>query len=326
MKYIVWVLLTAATMQAYAQDEKVIDAGMVYRWEYYYNAGKYDSIYTLLGDNMKKAIELENIVTFFTNVKVKAGNVQRHRYVGYEASMSGYVVTAEKANFRLDIAVDEQKKLFTALRITEMQTLAAAVLPTPKRNSTPMQLPFNGKWTVVWGGDTKEDNYHVVSNAQKNAFDMVMTDDKGSSYKNMGNNNEDYYAWGQKIVAPCNGTVVTVIDGIKDNKPGERNEAHVTGNSVTINAGANEYVLIAHLQYKSMKVKEGDKVTKGQLLGLCGNTGNSTEPHLHMHLMNSEDLNIATGIKCYFEYITVTDVKKTEFSPIRGQQVENINK
>lgn len=69
---------------------------------------------------------------------------------------------------------------------------------------------------------------------------MVVNDAKGNSFKTDGRTNEDYYAFGQEIVAPCNGEVVLVVDGVKDNKPGERNPMYVPGNTVMVKTANNE--------------------------------------------------------------------------------------
>ena len=62
-------------------------------------------------------------------------------------------------------------------------------------------MPFQDEWTVTWGGDTAELNYHVENKAQKNAFDFVVTDEDGKSYKSDGKTNEDYYAFGKKLIS-----------------------------------------------------------------------------------------------------------------------------
>ena len=62
---------------------------------------------------------------------------------------------------------------------------------------------------------------------------------------------------------------------------------------------------------------------KRELLGLCGNSGNSSEPHLHFHLQNVEDINIATGAKSYFEEIYVNGVLKKDYSPIKNEKIKN---
>jgi murein DD-endopeptidase MepM/ murein hydrolase activator NlpD len=181
-------------------------------------------------------------------------------------------------------------------------------------------LPFNEEWTVFWGGDTKEQNYHVAYKSQKNAFDMIITNAAGKSHKNDGKNNEDYYAFGKDLIAPASGEVVLVVDGVKDNKPGVTNPNYVPGNTVIIKTSNNEYLFFAHFKQHSIKVQQGQKVQQGDVLGLCGN---SSEPHLHFHIQNVEDMNIATGAKAYFEEILVNGELIKEHSPVKFEKVKN---
>ena len=67
----------------------------------------------------------------------------------------------------------------------------------------------------------------------------------------------------------------------------------------------------------SIKVTEGQKVKQGQILGLCGNSGNSSEPHVYFHIQNVENMNIATGVKCYFDTLIVNGQIKTDYSSIK---------
>jgi murein DD-endopeptidase MepM/ murein hydrolase activator NlpD len=97
----------------------------------------------------------------------------------------------------------------------------------------------------------------------------------------------------------------------------------VPGNAVTIKTVNNEYLFFGHFKQNSIVVKQGQKVNQGQLLGLCGNSGNSSEPHLHFHIQNVEDMNVATGIKSYFDKILVNGEAKTNYSPIQHQKVKN---
>src|SRR5699024_1052259 len=110
-----------------------------------------------------------------------------------------------------------------------------------------------------------------------------------------------YYAFGKEIIAPCDAKVVLVVDGVKDNKPGVMNPIYLPGNTVILKTANNEYLFFAHFKQHSIVVEQDDEVKQGQLLGLCGNSGNSSEPHLHFHIQNAENMNRATGIKCYFE-------------------------
>jgi len=134
---------------------------------------------------------------------------------------------------------------------------------------------------------------------------------------------EDYYTFGKELIAPCDGEIVLVVDGIKDNKPGELNPMYAPGNSVIIQTDKNEYLFFAHFKQNTIKVKQGQKVKQGELLGLCGNSGNSSEPHLHFHIQNVEDINAATGVKCYFDKLNVNGQIKTDYSPIKNEKISN---
>ena len=236
-----------------------------------------------------------------------------------KGSYAQYKTEFENTTYALNISIDKESKingLFVKAFIDE-------TIPKIERNSTKLDLPFKEKWTVVWGGDTKELNYHVESEMQKNAFDIVVFGKNGRTFKNKGLVNEDYYAFGKELISPCDGEVVNVIDGVLDNeKVGEMNEKDVTGNTVVIKTANNEFLFLCHFKLNSIKVKFGDKVTKGQLLGLCGNSGRSSEPHLHFHIQNTKNINSGTGIKCYFEKILVNGVEKLDYSPIQNEKIE----
>lgn len=189
------------------------------------------------------------------------------------------------------------------------------------RNQTKLSLPFKGEWTVFWGGDTKELNYHVDHAAQKHAFDMIILDETGRSFKTNGRTNEDYYAFDQELIAPCDAEVVLVVDGIKDNTPGEMNPTYAPGNTVVLKTTNKEYLFFAHFKQHSISVKQGQKIKQGEPLGLCGNSGNSSEPHLHFHIQNDEDVNKAIGAKCYFEKLIVNGEVQKDYSPIKGDKI-----
>ena len=197
--------------------------------------------------------------------------------------------------------------------------------PILVRNESNLILPFEGEWWVFWGGDTKEENYHVESNAQKGAFDFLIKDQEGKSFRNEGKTNEDYYAFGKRIISPSDGEVVLVVDGVKDNIPGKLNPIYLPGNTVIIKTDNNEFLFFAHFIKNSIAVSEGQIVKQGDLLGLCGNSGNSSEPHLHFHIQNVEDMNEATGAKAYFKKILVDGKIKRDYSPVRNEKVRNAN-
>ena len=270
--------------------------------------------------NMQNALPLEKTNEFLTGLKAQAGQITKRQFIKYaNGTVAVYKTNFEQALFTLNISLDNNSKingLFIKPFVDETQ-------PKLLRNTTKLILPFKDEWTVIWGGDTKELNYHVVSPAQKNAFDIVITDAKGNSYKTDGKTNEDYYAFGKELIAPCDGEVVLVVDGVKDNIPGQMNTFNVGGNTVIIKTANKEFLVLCHFKHQSIKVKEGQKIKQGELLGLCGNTGNSSEAHLHFHIQNIEDLNTATGVKCYFEKLSVNGQVKQNYSPIKNEKIKN---
>ncbi|MEO7210195.1 MAG: peptidoglycan DD-metalloendopeptidase family protein [Chitinophagaceae bacterium] len=302
------------------QAEKLTYKNTVQKFEIFYNFNEYDSIFNLFADVMKNALPLEKTNEFLAGLYTQAGKILTHEFTGYEnGSYGSYKTTFEKGIFTLNISMDNEDKI-NGLYIKPFEDNTQ----TTQRNTTKLALPFHGSWFVVWGGDTKELNYHVQNRAQKNAFDILQVDSSGKSYRTDGKTNEDYYAFGKEIIAPCNGKVVQVVNGVKDNIPGEMNTYDVGGNTVIIKTANDEYLVFCHFKHNSIVVKEGLDVRQGELLGLCGNTGNSSEPHLHFHIENVENMNKATGIKCFFDQIMVNGQLKKDYSPIQNDHIENI--
>jgi hypothetical protein len=109
-----------------------------------------------------------------------------------------------------------------------------------------------------------------------------------------------FYGYGADVIAVADGRVVDTLDGVPENVP--RIDGKVItpvsltdrtnpGNMVALEIGKGQYAFYAHLQPGSLRVKEGDRVRKGQLLGKLGNSGNSGGPHLHFQVCNSPQLN-----------------------------------
>jgi murein DD-endopeptidase MepM/ murein hydrolase activator NlpD len=302
-----------------AQTEKTGYKIVADQFEQNYNAAKYDSIFSMFSAEMQQALPLDKTIDFLKDLAAGAGQITKRQFIKYESgSYASYKTNFEKVLYALNISVDGNSKINGLF----VKPFTADNLPVIERNTTSMVLPFKDEWTVIWGGDTKELNYHVESQAQKNAFDIVITDTGGKSYKTDGIKNEDYYAFGKELFAPCDGEIVLAVDGVKDNKPGEFNPVYIPGNTVIIKTGNNEYLFFAHFKQCSIKVTEGQKVKKGQLLGLCGNSGNSSEPHLHFHLQNTENMNVATGVKCYFDKLVVNGVPKSGYSPVKNDKIK----
>jgi Membrane proteins related to metalloendopeptidases len=321
MKIIILVLsLTLSISNIYAQTEKATYKTIADKFEIYYNQDKYDEIFNLFSNEMRTAFPLDKTKDFLMKLKDQVGQIVARDFDKYQSSYASYKTKFERALFTLNISIDNEQHINGLF----MKPFEPDNLPNIVRNITKLTLPFKGEWMVMWGGDTKELNHHFESKAQKNAFDIIIKDKNGKSYKTDGITNEDYYAFGREIIAPCNGEIVLVVDGIKDNKPGTLNPIYVPGNTVILRTDNNEYLFFAHFKQHTIKVTQEQKVIEGQLLGLCGNSGNSSEPHLHFHIQNVEDMNVATGVKFYFNKILVDGIIKTDYSPIRNEKIQSV--
>jgi len=147
--------------------------------------------------------------------------------------------------------------------------------------------------------------------AQRFAIDWVKISDEDKTYKGDSLKNESYHAEGLDALAVANGTVVEVKDSIPENVPGINSRAvpitleTVGGNHVIIDIGGGYYAFYAHLKPGSLKVKLGDKVKRGQVIGLVGNTGNSTEPHLHFHVADANSPLGSEGVPYRLDFEVV---------------------
>jgi murein DD-endopeptidase MepM/ murein hydrolase activator NlpD len=184
------------------------------------------------------------------------------------------------------------------------------------KQQTELYPPFKGTWTVLAGGEFREGTVQNNLLQQQYAYEFSAKDTLGSRYKNDGKANEDYFGYGKEVLAPANGTVVEAIDGIRENSPGSRNPYAPIGNTIIIQHSNREYSVLAFLKQGSIRVRVGDKVTRGQVIAQCGGSGSATEPVIHYHLQDSPYLQTAKGIKFYFERAMVTKEGKKELKLI----------
>jgi urea transporter len=143
-----------------------------------------------------------------------------------------------------------------------------------------VHLPFSGRWTV-WQSFNGEWTH---KGPWKYALDFVITDEEGKSYRGDGMRLEDYYAFGKPVLSPVDGEVVSVVSNLPDNPVGSADRENNWGNYVVIYDYRGFYVLLSHFKQNSIRVKPGDRVVRGALLGLCGNSGYSPQPHIHLHV------------------------------------------
>lgn len=146
--------------------------------------------------------------------------------------------------------------------------------------------------------------------AQRYAVDYEQLDADSRIYSGEKEDLDSYTIYGQKAIAAADGTVVKVIDGLPEQEPGVFPEGisldEADGNSVILDLGGGNYALYAHFQPGSVRVQEGDRVNRGDVLALVGNSGNSLAPHLHFHVMSSPLSLASNGLPYIVDSFTAT--------------------
>lgn len=164
-----------------------------------------------------------------------------------------------------------------------------------------VRLPSDAPLVVAWGGDTPRLNYHTIFPNARWAYDlMVEPAFTGSTQLT------DYGCWGVPIVAPTAGEVVVAHDGEADVPIGHERAAGAPhqGNHIFMRIAGGTFLAIGHLQQHSLAVEVSDFVEEGELLGRCGNSGSSSEPHIHIHHQRQDPRQVpselAEGLPLYF--------------------------
>ena len=150
--------------------------------------------------------------------------------------------------------------------------------------------PFEGEWLVLQGGYSPLQSHHLSAYNQHFAVDMVHLDD-GRIFTD-GTGNAGVNSWEQPLVSPVDGTVVVARGDMEDSEGLNlvTDVADAAGNVVIIELDNGLFVVLAHLRQGTLRVSEGDRVRTGDPLGLVGNSGNTTMPHLHLQVQTHIDL------------------------------------
>jgi urea transporter len=189
--------------------------------------------------------------------------------------------------------------LFTQFFRLRMQAVKLTLTPlqhySPERNlyqflnseerlhelkHTKLNLPFMGTWMVSQGYDgeiTHKEGWN-------NALDFVILDEDDKTYHLPGFEPSDFYCFNKPVLACADGTVEEVVAHIEDNPIGIINTTENWGNSIVIKHAEGLYSQVSHLKKNSAKVKKGDFVKQGDIIGACGSSGRSPEPHLHFQV------------------------------------------
>lgn len=139
---------------------------------------------------------------------------------------------------------------------------------------------------------------------ERYAIDYVQLNDENRLFSGPLNENSSYPYFGDPIYSAAAGKVVRVRDGLPEQTPGSLPEGATLqstgGNHVVVNIGNGRFAFYAHLQPGSVRVKKGQKIKSGKILGKLGNTGNTDAAHLHFHIMDSPSPLQSNGLPFVF--------------------------
>ncbi len=279
------------------------------------NAGDAEALFARFAPEMKQQVPLAAVQAMLPGLIGARGKLGAATPLAAEQDQGTFTVAAERGAWEVMIALDAEGAI-AGLKFSEPGDAP------PVARSAPLGLPFRGRWLVVWGGDTPALNHHIEHASQRRAADLVIVDDAGQSFRGEGRALGDYYAYGQEVLAMAEGVVTTAIDGVPDAPIGETNPYVAPGNLVTLRHAGELYSTYAHLIPGSLKVKVGDRVRRGQVLARCGNSGNSTEPHLHVQVQDGPRFEKSWGVEMVFAEVTLTrsgaDERRPDHVPVKG--------
>jgi hypothetical protein len=218
---------------------------------------------------------------------------------------------------------------------------ADAYRPDPSAPPIVLTLPFRGRWLARNTPARRVPSHGTHFLGQGFAVDFAAVDARRRTAAVVDWRSviavepaERFFAFGAPILAPAAGEVVAVHDGEADHAA-RRSPAVVlpylltqgsrlaeglgaiVGNHVIFALGrAGPYVLLAHLRAGSARVQPGQSVTEGQAIAACGNSGNSTQPHVHLQVMDSPDLLTARGLPLAFRSYRAWDSNGRELGMV----------
>lgn len=156
-----------------------------------------------------------------------------------------------------------------------------------------LEFPLRtGRFMITQGGNTSALNHHYKNPAQKFALDIVKVNKFGFRASSLlPSELEHYYIFNQPLYAPCDGKVIAIENNLEDLIPPAMDKNKVAGNYVVLLCGKYS-VLLAHLQHGSINVLPGQNLTTGTFIGRVGNSGNTSEPHLHIHAVKGSIISV----------------------------------
>ena len=174
-------------------------------------------------------------------------------------------------------------------------------------------LPFKGKWLAINGGISRVSSHSWSWSfiSQRYAYDFLIVDMTGKSFKESARLPSNYFCFSLDVLAPADGTVVAIKNTYPDSLISTSMIfkgsciVDIRGNFITIRHGEGEYSTLSHLQQGSICVVKGDRVKQGDVIAQCGNSGNSTEPHLHFQVNDAKNFIFSAGLPIKFSNISI---------------------
>ncbi|HSY33603.1 MAG TPA: M23 family metallopeptidase [Verrucomicrobiae bacterium] len=194
-------------------------------------------------------------------------------------------------------------------------TLEDFQVPVSRESVPTLSPPFKGGIWLAGEGPANNSNHrrtimaidgHIYS-AERFAIDWVKVGPNGDSRHDGAAQNENWWGWGEPILAVADGEITEVVDGIPDNTPRVLPPVtldNIAGNHIILQIAPNRYVTYAHLKNGSIKVRLHDPVRRGDVLALLGNSGNTTGAHLHMQVTDRNSVLQSQGVPFVFDSFT----------------------
>jgi Peptidase family M23 len=197
--------------------------------------------------------------------------------------------------------------------------------------------PLAGKRWVAFNGCCEAGGVHRGSSlaangsiyyAQRFAIDWMRLDDAGRLVHGNPADVHNYTCYGADLLAVADGTVVQVLDALGDQPPGELPDPktmtveNALGNHVILDLGAGVYAFYAHMEKGSIRVAVGQRVKRGDVLGKLGNSGNTSAPHLHFHLMEGPSALASNGIPYLIDSFALAGKIPAEKDPAAANGIE----
>ena len=160
---------------------------------------------------------------------------------------------------------------------------------TPPADPVTLDPPLAGEWAMLAGGRSALISHHYQTPIVSNAVDFVRLDEEGHGHDGDPKREKAWYGFGEPVLAPADGTVVSVSDVHPDEPVGNTGQNPSYGNHILLDIGSGNYAVMAHLREGSARVSKGERVRLGQPIAAVGDSGDSLVPHLHFHVQDSPD-------------------------------------